>query len=178
MLSGFNTNVRHRGLLLHVQTEDSGRAHPHIITHLYHGGTILASERCQYGDRLGSADLVREVRALMEAQHRAMLQRLRDGELDLRLVERLGRDALAEDATGSTVSGATGSTASGSSGSTESGVTGAHTGPASAEAPGPGDAVGAAAPAGAAAPEPAQSLDEIVLEYLLERFRRRGSEAR
>ena len=45
MITGFNTNVRHGGRTFHVQTEDSGRAHPHVISHLYFGGTILASEK-------------------------------------------------------------------------------------------------------------------------------------
>ena len=44
MLSGFNTNIRHRGVLFHVQSEDSGRDPPHIITHLFHGGNILFSQ--------------------------------------------------------------------------------------------------------------------------------------
>lgn len=150
MLSGFNTNVRHRGLLLHVQTEDSGRGHPHVITHLYHGGTILASEKSEYGDRLASEDLAAEVRALMEGQHRAMLRRLRRGELDARLAERLGSEALAGDANAVTAAGATGSLA-----------TGAREGPVAAEGeeselPG-GDE---------------RRLDEVVLTYLEQRGRR------
>lgn len=95
MLSGFNTNVRHRGVLFHVQTEDSGRKHPHVITHLYHGGTILASEKSGYAEQLGESDLVGTVRALMERQHDAMLKRLRGGELDELLAERLGVDVFA-----------------------------------------------------------------------------------
>jgi len=35
MLSGFNTNFRYRGVLFHVQTEDSGRGNPHVITLLH-----------------------------------------------------------------------------------------------------------------------------------------------
>lgn len=90
MLTGFNTNIRHRGVLFHVQTEDSGRAHPHVITHLYHGGTILSSEKRGYEDRLEVQDLVGEVKALMEAQHKEMLKRLRRGEFDAVIEERLG----------------------------------------------------------------------------------------
>ena len=44
MITGSNTNVRHRGKLFHVQTEDSGRRNPHVISHVYYRGTILASE--------------------------------------------------------------------------------------------------------------------------------------
>ncbi len=89
MISGFNTNVRHRGLVFHVQTEDSGLAHPHVISHVYHGGTILASEKSDYSGRVGSPNLVREVRALMEAQHKALICRLERGELDAAIDARL-----------------------------------------------------------------------------------------
>ena len=64
MLSGFNTNIRHRGVLFHVQSEDSGRARPHIITHLYYGGTILASEKSSYADHLDDPNLGQLVRDL------------------------------------------------------------------------------------------------------------------
>jgi hypothetical protein len=158
MLSGFNTNVRHRGLLLHVQTEDSGRLHPHIITHLYHGGTILASEKSEYRDRLDSDDLVSEVRGLMEAQHKAMLRRLTRGELDSSLKERLGQELFVE--------------ADGDGGDTEPGATGA-TAPtlAGAEDPAGADPVDAAVSSAVQAIE--RPLDEVVLEYLVERSRKR-----
>ena len=90
MLPGFNTNVRHRGVLFHVQSEDSGRAHPHVITHLYHGGTILFSEKSSYAEQVGAADLPARVRELMESQHRAVLARLRSGDFDESIRERLG----------------------------------------------------------------------------------------
>lgn len=96
MLSGFNTNVRHRSVLFHVQSEDSGRNHPHVITHLYHGGTILASEKTSYADQVEATDLPAVVKALMERQHKAVLRRLVSGDFDELVRERLGADALGE----------------------------------------------------------------------------------
>jgi hypothetical protein len=93
MLSGFNTNIRHRGVVFHVQTEDSGRANPHVITHLFHGGNIMASEKRDYSDKLGGEDLETEVRALMEGLHKAMLKRLTRGEYDTGIQARLGAGA-------------------------------------------------------------------------------------
>jgi len=90
MLSGFNTNYRHRGVLFHVQTEDSGRSNPHVITHLFYGGNIIASEKQKYSDQLGSENLDEVVRALMEGQHKAMLKRLSRGEHDAAIAQRLG----------------------------------------------------------------------------------------
>jgi hypothetical protein len=89
LITGFNTNVRYRGRVFHVQTEDSGAKNPHIISHLYHGGTILASERRDYGEHVGSETLENEVRSLMEAQHKALLRRLKGGEFDALIAERL-----------------------------------------------------------------------------------------
>jgi len=90
MRTGYNSNHGHRGVDFHIQTEDSGQARPHVITHLFHGGTILASEKTDYSDRLESPQLEDEIKALMEAQHKQMLRRLIRGELDAVIGERLG----------------------------------------------------------------------------------------
>jgi hypothetical protein len=90
MLLGRNTNVRHEGVVFHVQTEDSGVARPHVITHLYHQGTILASEKRSYAELVKRPDREERVRELMDEQHEGMLGKLRNGELDGMLRERLG----------------------------------------------------------------------------------------
>ncbi len=92
MLSGFNTNFRYRGVLFHVQTEDSGRANPHVITHLFHGGNIIASEKQEYSALLGDADIETAVRKMMEGQHKAILKQLSRGGHDQAICERLGPD--------------------------------------------------------------------------------------
>jgi hypothetical protein len=90
MLLGFNTNYRHRGVLFHVQTEDSGRGNPHVITHLFYGGNIIASVKRDYSDRLDTEDLEATVRALMERQHKEMLKQLSRSEHDSVILQRLG----------------------------------------------------------------------------------------
>jgi hypothetical protein len=99
MITGANTNVRHRGVVFHVQTEDSGRANPHIISHLYHHGTILASRKTTYAEHLeeGAEDLERVVRGLIESQHKAMLKSLTAGDYDDLIDERLGTAVDAKD---------------------------------------------------------------------------------
>jgi hypothetical protein len=96
MITGFNTNVRHGGRVYHVQTEDSGRNHPHVISHVYYGGNILASEKRGYAEQLAAAELPELVRRLMEEQHQAMIARLKGGDFDALIAERL--DAGAEPA--------------------------------------------------------------------------------
>jgi hypothetical protein len=82
-LLGYNTNVRHKGKLYHIQTEDSGINHPHIITHLFaDGGRIVASKKTSYADQVGRENLQDAVKKLMQAQHKAMFIALRDGVYD------------------------------------------------------------------------------------------------
>lgn len=82
-LLGYNTNVRHKGKLYHIQTEDSGISHPHIITHLFaDGGRIVASRKTSYGDQVGTEGMQDAVKKLMQAQHKAMFIALRDGVYD------------------------------------------------------------------------------------------------
>ncbi len=90
MQLGFNTNFRYRDVVFHVQTEDSGRANPHVISHIFHGGNIIASLKSDYADLLGEADLETAVRKLMESQHKSMLKQLSRGEFDRAIGERLG----------------------------------------------------------------------------------------
>ena len=96
MLSGFNTNFRHRGVLFHVQSEDSGIKNPRVMTHLFRGGDIMASVTSEYGDKLDSAKLESEVRSLMENQHKSMLRALSRGDHDDVILERLGADIFSE----------------------------------------------------------------------------------
>ena len=78
-LVGYNTNVRHKGKLYHIQTEDSGVNHPHVITHLFaDGGRIIASRKTGYAEHLGAKDLQTVVKKLMQDQHKAMFIELRD----------------------------------------------------------------------------------------------------
>ncbi len=82
-LLGYNTNVRHSGKLYHIQTEDSGIRHPHVITHLFaDGGRIIATKKTTYAEHVGAEDYKKTVKQLMRAQHKAMFIGLRDGVYD------------------------------------------------------------------------------------------------
>ncbi|APR78806.1 Hypothetical protein A7982_04153 [Minicystis rosea] len=80
---GFNNNVKYKGKLYHVQTEDSGLSQPHIITHLFtDGGRIIKSHKRGYADSVQRDDVALFVRSLMKGQHMEMVQQLRDGRFD------------------------------------------------------------------------------------------------
>ena len=88
-LLGFNNNVRHKGRVFHIQTEDSGVRHPHIITHLFaDGGRILKTAKTSYAEFIDAANMGEVVRQMMQEQHKAMFMALRDGQFD-HLVEEL-----------------------------------------------------------------------------------------
>lgn len=82
MVVGFNHNIRYRNQLFHIQTEDSGIRNPNIITLLYVGGTILASQKTSYADITKVDNLEAVVEELMKEQHKNMLRRLKNGEFD------------------------------------------------------------------------------------------------
>jgi len=82
-LLGFNTNVRHKGQVYHIQTEDSGVKHPHVITHLFaDGGRIVASRKTTYAQFVGTIEYPESVKLMMRDQHKAMVIALRDCEFD------------------------------------------------------------------------------------------------
>ena len=182
MITGFNTNVRYRGVLFHVQTEDSGRAHPHLISHVYSGGTIIASHKSEYADRLSSDDLDREVRQLMEVQHKAMIARLEQGDLDNAITERLGGAAAVSGATTRPEAVAVEPTVEAIAEPEFDALATSATQPEGMD-PQPARARAGARSGRAAAPRPAgpkrapfsesdKPLDELVLEYLVEKARR------
>src|SRR5215831_7476267 len=78
---GFNHNVRHLGRVYHVQTEDSGVKNPHLFTHVFFGGTILATKKVVYDS--GADEIM--VRALMQKQHKDMLRDFKAGTYDAKL---------------------------------------------------------------------------------------------
>src|SRR4029078_13405620 len=82
-LLGYNNNVRHRNRQFHIQTEDSGVNHPHIITHLFmDGGRILKSVKKSYAEHVGADGMSDVVRGLMKEQHNEMFIDWRDGQFD------------------------------------------------------------------------------------------------
>ena len=180
MLSGFNTNVRHKGVLFHVQTEDSGRGHPHVITHLFHGGNILASEKQGYEHLLEEDDLVSQVKRLMDEQHGSMLEQLTSGSHDRVIRERLGSRSASPSADSASPPspgpdpvvepGREGSSDPPSPPSSEPALE-FETEPAPRGDSQPEPA--RAAPDAAAEREPQRPLDEVVLDYLLDSARKR-----
>ncbi len=82
-LFGYNSSVQRGGRTFHVQTEDSGLGHPHVITHVFaEGGRIIATHRTSYADRIGDPECAVFVRRLLITQHREAFIALHDGRYD------------------------------------------------------------------------------------------------
>jgi hypothetical protein len=81
VITGFNTDVKYRGLVYHVQTEDKGEANPLIETLIYKGGEILGSRRLPYKDLVKAGDEATVTR-MMDDQHKAMILEVKRGRFE------------------------------------------------------------------------------------------------
>jgi|GEM_PF-1291238 len=85
---GYNHSFRYLGRVFHVQTEDSGERHPHIYTHVFCSGTVVATRKTDY--RADNPDRFCDVRGLMQRSHKAMCRALARGDLDEDIRRRVG----------------------------------------------------------------------------------------
>ncbi len=81
MVSGFNTDIKHGGVVFHIQTEprkkDAG-----IETIVYIQGAVIHSLTTSYEEFLGSPDYTDDkLKGMLESQHRAVIARIRAGEI-------------------------------------------------------------------------------------------------
>ncbi len=52
MITGYNTDVRHVEMVIHVQTEDKGRDNPFLESVIYVGGRAVTTKRSSYAELL------------------------------------------------------------------------------------------------------------------------------
>jgi hypothetical protein len=84
MIVGFNTDIKYRNEVFHIQTEDKGRSNPKIETLIYVGGEILDSYRSSYADLLAKPPVSEPaIQGLMDDQHRAVIRDIKNGKYDL-----------------------------------------------------------------------------------------------
>ena len=89
MQMGYNTDVEHRGITVHVQTEDHGLSGRKITTQVFCSGRILDSRTISYAEAIAAiADedtQGQEITKRMRAIHKHFLNRIRDGVYDTKL---------------------------------------------------------------------------------------------
>ena len=82
MITGFNTDIEHDGVIYHVQTEDKGLDSPIILSLVYAGGTILASKRSPYQDLIASGFSDEVLAERLKRQHRLICAAIHSGRID------------------------------------------------------------------------------------------------
>lgn len=82
MITGFNTDVEHDGVVYHVQTEDKGLDSPLILSLVYSGGAILASKRSPYEDLIAAGFDEATLAQRLKRQHRLICAAINAGRLE------------------------------------------------------------------------------------------------
>ena len=82
MITGFNTDIEHDGVIYHVQTEDKGLDTPIILSLVYAGGTILASKRSPYEDLIAEGFSDEVLAERLKRQHKLICAAIHSGRID------------------------------------------------------------------------------------------------
>jgi hypothetical protein len=100
MIIGFNTDIKYRNEVFHIQTEDKGENNPTVETLVYHNGEILLSRRIAYAHLLKKTDTRTRIKAMMKTQHDQVIGELKGGKflhllsLDTQVVDDLPLDEM------------------------------------------------------------------------------------
>jgi hypothetical protein len=82
VITGFNTDIEHGGVIYHVQTEDKGVETPLILSLVYNRGTILASKRSPYNDLLQNGFDEQVLADRLQKQHKLICAAVRAGRIE------------------------------------------------------------------------------------------------
>jgi hypothetical protein len=93
VITGFNTDIEHEGVIYHVQTEDKGVSTPLILSLVYNRGTILASKRSPYDDLLVPAFNEKALSERLQKQHKLICAAVRAGRIED--LKRMGKESSA-----------------------------------------------------------------------------------
>jgi hypothetical protein len=82
VITGFNTDIEHDGVVYHVQTEDKGLETPIILSLVYTGGAILASKRAPYEDLIAEGYSDEALSERLKRQHRLICAAIHSGRIN------------------------------------------------------------------------------------------------
>ena len=82
MITGFNTDIEHDGVIYHVQTEDKGLDTPIILSLVYTGGTILACKRSPYEDLIAEGFSDEALAERLKRQHKLICAAIHSGRIN------------------------------------------------------------------------------------------------
>jgi hypothetical protein len=81
MITGYNTDIEHDGVVYHVQTEDKGLETPLVLSLVYAGGAILASKRSSYHDLIAAGFDEAVLVERLQRQHRLICAAINAGRI-------------------------------------------------------------------------------------------------
>jgi hypothetical protein len=82
VITGYNTDVEHNGVVYHVQTEDKGLQTPIILSLVYSGGAILASKRAPYDDLIAEGFSQEVLAERLQRQHKLICAAVHAGRIE------------------------------------------------------------------------------------------------
>jgi len=82
MITGFNTDVPHEGLVYHVQTEDRRTDDPSFESLVYVGGSIVAKKLTPYSDKLSEGATEETIASLLKRQHQVIIAAIKAGRIE------------------------------------------------------------------------------------------------
>jgi hypothetical protein len=82
MITGFNTDVPHEGLVYHVQTEDRRSDDPAFESLVYVGGSIVAKKLTPYSDKLSEGATEATLASLLKRQHQVIIAAIKAGRIE------------------------------------------------------------------------------------------------
>ncbi|MGB8951874.1 MAG: hypothetical protein WCC06_04320 [Candidatus Aminicenantales bacterium] len=81
-MSGFNNEIKYKGISLHVQTQDKGLQAQYVETLIYKAGRLIFSQKSSYTQFLEDPALKTKIAQIMEKQHFTFLNEIYDGKYD------------------------------------------------------------------------------------------------
>jgi hypothetical protein len=81
-MAGYNNEIRRRGAVFHVQTQDLGPGARCIESLVYEAGRLLSSRKTYYTQWLADLHLQDRIRQMMEGQHQAISAEIAEGKFD------------------------------------------------------------------------------------------------
>jgi hypothetical protein len=173
VITGFNTDVKHKNRVFHIQTEDKGEANPYVESLVYVGGEILATKRTSYAEVVKTGRDDHAVQDLMEQQHRTMIAAIQRGRFDganggIQVPEGMSPPQSAQAAAPAAAPGSSAVTPPPPGPAPAARVVRAEKGEKAAKA-GKSEKGDSTAPPGTKSPLPEsdRSLDQLVLDYLV-----------
>jgi len=82
VITGFNTDIEHDGVVYHVQTEDKGLESPLILSLVYVGGAILAAKRSRYEDLIQAGFTEEVLIKRLKRQHQLICAAINAGRIE------------------------------------------------------------------------------------------------